>query len=389
MNLLGRSGRSYTLVAALTRFIAEFRNHMFNDFYRDRRVLVTGHTGFKGSWLCQWLLKLGAEVQGYALAPPTNPNLFEQLGLCSHLADTRADIRDRNQLTTVIRDFHPEIIFHLAAQPLVRYSYQNPVETYETNVMGSINVLEVLRTVNRPCVAIMVSSDKCYENHEWLFGYREVDPMGGVDPYSSSKGMAELAIAAYRQSYFTDCEIRVASVRAGNVIGGGDWAVDRIVPDCIRALSAKKAIEVRNPAATRPWQHVLEPLRGYLWLAANLVAADDRAAYETAFNFGPTNRSNRSVVDLITEVLKHWPGGHWEDVSDPKAVHESSLLHLSIDRAASVLQWYPQWGFQETIAKTVEWYQSVLTNPQTATEITRRQIDHYELAIAGGQHDER
>ena len=362
---------------------------MFNDFYRGRRVLVTGHTGFKGSWLCQWLLKLGAEVQGYALAPPTTPSLFEQLGLATQLADTRADIRNRDQLTSVIRDFDPEIVFHLAAQPLVRYSYQNPIETYETNVMGSIYVLEALRTLNRPCVAVMVTTDKCYENREWVFGYREVDPMGGADPYSSSKGMAELAIAAYRRSYFGDGQVRVASARAGNVIGGGDWAIDRIVPDCVRALTAKEPIVVRNPAATRPWQHVLEPLHGYLLLAANLVDADDRARYETAFNFGPTSRSTRSFEDLVTEVLKHWPGGHSEDVSDPKAVHEASLLHLSIDRAAAVLKWYPRWGFQETIARTVEWYQSVVTNPQTAIERTKRQIDQYELAIARDQHDDQ
>jgi CDP-glucose 4,6-dehydratase len=334
---------------------------MFNDFYRGRRVLVTGHTGFKGSWLSQWLLKLGAEVQGYALAPPTTPSLFEQLGLSSQLSDIRADIRDRDQLTSVIRDFDPEIVFHLAAQPLVRYSYQNPIETYETNVMGSIYVLEALRILNRPCVAVMVTTDKCYENREWVFGYREVDPMGGADPYSSSKGMAELAIAAYRRSYFGDGQVRVASARAGNVIGGGDWATDRIVADCVRALLKNEPIVVRNPASTRPWQHVLDPLHGYLLLAQQMHQApansDRLAQLCSGFNFGPESSSNRTVKELVEQIFQTIPG-RWIAQSNAASVHEAHLLQLCIDKARQVLDWNPLLGFADSVGWTSEWYKS-------------------------------
>lgn len=352
---------------------------MFNDFYRGRRVLVTGHTGFKGSWLCQWLLKLGAEVQGYALAPPTSPSLFDQLGLSSQLVDRRADIRDRNELIAVIREFDPEIVFHLAAQPLVRYSYQNPIETYETNVMGSIHVLEALRILNRPCVAIMVTTDKCYENREWVFGYREVDPMGGADPYSSSKGMSELAIAAYRQSYFTDGQIRVASVRAGNVIGGGDWAIDRIVPDCIRALVKNEPIIVRKPAATRPWQHVLDPLHGYLLLAQKMhgLPADSAQLNQlsSGFNFGPEASSNRTVRELVEQILMSMPG-RWVDQSDATAPHEAQLLQLCIDKARSLLHWQPCWDFGRSIEMTVQWYRSSADGTRIAST-TLEQVSQY------------
>ncbi|MCX7385955.1 MAG: CDP-glucose 4,6-dehydratase [Planctomycetales bacterium] len=357
---------------------------MFNDFYRGRRVLVTGHTGFKGSWLCQWLLTLGAEVQGYALAPPTSPSLFEQLGLSTQIADTRADIRDRVQLTSVIRDFDPEIVFHLAAQPLVRYSYQNPIETYETNVMGSIYVLEALRISNRPCVAVMVTTDKCYENREWVFGYREVDPMGGRDPYSSSKGMAELAIAAYRRSYFGNAQIRVASVRAGNVIGGGDWALDRIVPDCVRALQKNEPMVVRNPAATRPWQHVLEPLHGYLTLAHKLhmaqPASDRLRQLCSGFNFGPESSSNRTVRELVDQLLQTIPGS-WLNHCDPKSLHEAHLLHLCIDKAKSLLGWTPNWDFATSVKMTAEWYQQHATG-QDVRLLTQQQISTYAASLA-------
>jgi CDP-glucose 4,6-dehydratase len=352
---------------------------MFNDFYRGRRVLVTGHTGFKGSWLCQWLLKLGAQVQGYALAPPTTPSLFEQLGLSTQLADTRADIRDREQVTAVIRDFNPEIVFHLAAQPLVRYSYQNPVETYETNVMGSIYVLEALRTLNRPCVAIMVTTDKCYENREWVFGYREVDPMGGADPYSSSKGMAELAIAAYRNSYFGDGQVRVASARAGNVIGGGDWATDRIVPDCVRSLQKNEPIVVRNPGATRPWQHVLDPLHGYLLLAQQMHQAPANsgrlAQLCSGFNFGPDSSSNRTVRELVEQILKSLPG-RWVDHSDAAAPHEAHMLQLCIDKARRLLAWQPCWDFRRSVDLTAVWYQSAV-DAMDITPMTLQQIAQY------------
>ncbi len=351
---------------------------MFNDFYRGRRVLVTGHTGFKGSWLCQWLLKLGAEVHGYALAPPTTPSLFEQLGLSTQLADTRADIRNRDQLTSVIRDFDPEIVFHLAAQPLVRYSYQNPIETYETNVMGSIYVLEALRTLNRPCVAVMVTTDKCYENREWVFGYREVDPMGGADPYSSSKGMAELAIAAYRRSYFGDGRVRVASARAGNVIGGGDWAEDRIVPDCVRAVMRNEPITIRNRNARRPWQHVLEPLSGYLTLAAKLCQAEsdlELTNYCSAFNFGPTSESNRTVGELVSQFLDFWPGEQ-VDQSDNHAPHEATLLHLCTDKACATLGWKSRMDFFASAESTVIWYRKV-ANGEDPQQVTMDQLQRF------------
>lgn len=353
---------------------------MFNDFYRGRRVLVTGHTGFKGSWLCQWLLKLGAEVHGYALAPPTTPSLFEQLGLSTQLADTRADVRDRDQLASVIRDFDPEIVFHLAAQPLVRYSYKDPIETYETNVMGSIYVLEALRTLNRPCVAVMVTTDKCYENREWVFGYREIDPMGGADPYSSSKGMAELAIAAYRRSYFGDGRVRVSSVRAGNVIGGGDWATDRIVPDCVRALQRHEPIAVRNPAATRPWQHVLDPLHGYLLLAQqmHMAAAGSERLNQlcSGFNFGPESSSNRNVRELVEQVLQTIPG-QWIDQSGSTSVHEAHVLQLCIDKARQVLHWNPLLGFADAIRLTCEWYKGQ-SKGATARDLVESQINQIE-----------
>ena len=354
-------------------------NSTSGEHIRNRKVLVTGHTGFKGSWLCQWLLTLGADVHGYALAPPTNPSLFEQLGLTSDLADTKADIRDRDRITTVIRDFDPEIVFHLAAQPLVRYSYQNPTETYETNVMGSIYVLEALRVLDRPCVAVMVTTDKCYENREWVFGYREVDPMGGADPYSSSKGMAELAIAAYRRSYFADAQVRVASVRAGNVIGGGDWAGDRIVPDCVRALQKNEPILVRNPGATRPWQHVLDPLHGYLLLAQKMhttpASSDRLAELCSGFNFGPESSSNRTVGELVEQMLKSM-AGRWINQSNATAPHEAHLLQLCIDKARSQLGWQPGWNFELSVDMTATWYQSWLDG-SSANTITLKQLEQY------------
>ena len=246
---------------------------MFCGLYAGKRVLVTGHTGFKGSWLCEWLLGLGAKVTGYSLSPPTQPALFEQLGLAGRLRHIIGDIRDLPGLSRALRKARPDFVFHLAAQPLVRDSYANPVETFAVNLMGTVHVLEALRSVRHPCAAVFITTDKCYENREWAYGYREDDPLGGSDPYSASKGAAELAISSYRRSFFGSHPVRIASARAGNVIGGGDWAVDRIVPDCMRALEKGKPIPVRNPKATRPWQHVLEPLSGYLWLGACLAGS--------------------------------------------------------------------------------------------------------------------
>lgn len=353
----------------------------FLNIYQGKRVLVTGHTGFKGAWLCEWLGSLGAEVTGIALPPATNPALFGQLGLPVRMRHIIGDVRDLAALRRVVQELRPEFVFHLAAQPLVRLSYEQPVETYATNVMGTVNVLEAVRLARCACVVIVVTTDKCYENKEWVHSYREEDPLGGHDPYSSSKGAAELVTAAYRRSYFSapDSAVRVATVRAGNVIGGGDWALDRIVPDCIRALQRGESIPVRNKVATRPWQHVLEPLSGYLWLAARMAGSSHRAPCSelcSAFNFGPALASNRNVAELVQEILKHWPG-RWEDRSNPQAVHEAKLLNLATDKAHHILHWQPTWTFEAAIAETTSWYRDAFARPAAVREITQRQIAAY------------
>ena len=366
----------------------------FGGLYRGKRVLVTGHTGFKGAWLAEWLLDLGAEVTGLALPPPTTPSLFDQLDLARRLGPRHitGDIRDAALVRETVAAAQPDFIFHLAAQSLVRPSYREPVETFDTNIMGTAHVLDAARLAassQRPCAIVAVTTDKCYENKEWLHAYREEDPMGGHDPYSASKGAAELVIAACRRSFFSapDSPVRLASARAGNVIGGGDWALDRIVPDCIRALRRGEAIPVRNKTATRPWQHVLEPLSGYLWLGAALsgqLAARfpfPTATYASAFNFGPALASNRTVAGLVAEILKHWPG-RWEDRSDPNAPHEASLLNLATDKAHHTLRWQPVWGFDDTVLLTTIWYQAVLENA-AAAPLTRQQIAEYTLCAQG------
>lgn len=353
----------------------------FADIYRGKRVLVTGHTGFKGSWLTEWLLALGAEVTGFALPPATQPALFDQLGLAGRIRHAIGDVRDLNAVRRVVEEIRPDFVFHLAAQPLVRLSYEQPVDTYATNVMGTIHVLEAVRLARRPCVVVAITTDKCYENKEWVHSYREEDPMGGYDPYSSSKGAAELVIASYRRSYFSapDSPVKLASARAGNVIGGGDWALDRIVPDCIRALQRGEAIPVRNKIATRPWQHVLEPLSGYLWLGA-LLAESGRSPFPdqltSAFNFGPALASNRTVSALVQEILKHWPG-RWTDKSDPQAVHEAKLLNLATDKAHHFLGWAPVWSFADTLARTVDWYRQAGETETDVHALTTGQIQAY------------
>jgi CDP-glucose 4,6-dehydratase len=350
---------------------------MFGDAFRDKTVWLSGHTGFKGSWLAEWLLRLGARVHGYALEPETSPALFEQLELAGRIAlHEIADVRDAGSVRRSLLDADPDFVFHLAAQPLVRLSYAQPIETYATNVMGTVHVLDALRRVRRPCAAVIITTDKCYENKEWVHGYRETDPMGGHDPYSSSKGAAEIAVASWRASFFAENgPVAVASARAGNVIGGGDWALDRIVPDCMRALAAGEPIPVRNRFATRPWQHVLEPLGGYLWLAAAMARPESTRSLRSAFNFGPGPDSNRSVGELVVEILRHWPG-KWVDQSDPKAVHEAALLQLSIDKARALLRWMPVWDFAETVRHAVEWYRG----SNSARERTGAQIDGYVAA---------
>lgn len=349
------------------------------EFYQGKKVLVTGHTGFKGSWLCEWLLALGADVTGYALAPNTDPALFDQLALASRLDHRVADIRDAEEVARVVKEIQPDVVFHMAAQPLVRLSYQVPLETYAVNVMGTAHVLDALRALRKPCAAIMVTSDKCYENREILHGYREDDSMGGHDPYSSSKGAAELIVSAYRRSYFSDadCPVQIASARAGNVIGGGDWALDRIVPDCMRSLSRNEVVAVRNPNATRPWQHVLEPLSGYLWLAASLANQNSKASkLATGFNFGPDLTSNQSVATLVEGVISNWPGS-WKDCSDPNALHEASRLNLSTDKAFHLLNWRPVWNFTTTLDVTTQWYRDTHLKLATPSDLTRQQLARY------------
>ena len=356
----------------------------FADTYRGKRVLLTGHTGFKGAWLSEWLIALGADVTGFSLPPPTEPSLFAQLESAKRLRHVEGDVRDLAAVERIVNAVKPDYVFHLAAQPLVRLSYQEPVATYATNVMGTVNVLEAVHRSGHPCGIVAVTTDKCYENREWVHSYREEDPMGGYDPYSSSKGAAELVIAAYRRSFFSqpDSVVQLASARAGNVIGGGDWALDRIVPDCIRALKGGSVIPVRNKVATRPWQHVLEPLSGYLWLGAALGAKRPAGfhfppkTYASAFNFGPALTSNRTVAELVAEILKHWPG-RWEDKSDPGAVHEAKLLNLATDKSFHFLQWQPVWNFADTIAQTISWYHDVDQSPAMALAKTRAQIENF------------
>lgn len=356
----------------------------FGDIYRGRRVLLTGHTGFKGSWLAEWLLQLGAQVTGLGLAPDTNPALCEQLGLAGRLDHRIVDLRDPAAVRAVVDDCQPEFAFHLGAQSLVRRSYAEPAETFATNVLGTVHLLEALRRAAAGCVVVAVTTDKCYENHDQDRRFRETDPLGGHDPYSASKAAAEIAISSYRDAFFNTGEkrIRLASARAGNVIGGGDWATDRIVPDCVRALQRGAPIKVRNPNSTRPWQHVIEPLCGYLMLGSAL--AHD-PALAGAYNFGPACEAERTVGELVDEVLRHWPGS-WECQTEPGAVHEARLLSLSIDKAREMLGWRPVWDFQQTVATTMEWYRRCSSAPASAGELTRAQIDAYTRAAAASGH---
>ena len=362
-------------------------NTDLNYSYNNKKVLVTGNTGFKGGWLSQWLLLLNAEVFGYALEPPTTPSLFEQLQLNKHSNNNINDVRDLASLKKYINEVKPDIIFHLAAQSLVRESYKNPIDTIETNINGTANVLEAVRQLGLSTNIIVITSDKCYENQEWLHGYRENDPMGGYDPYSMSKGAAELVVAAWRRSFFNtkDFEkhgVKLASARAGNVIGGGDWADDRIVPDCIRSLQKEKEIYVRNPLATRPWQHVLESLGGYLVLGNKLmnIGKDELDTYCSGFNFGPLSSSNKSVEVLVKEILFNWGSGAWTYKKE-NALHEAFLLNLSIDKAYHLLNWQPVWSFKTTVKNTVDWYKITFENPENISQITEKQIAEYSKSL--------
>ena len=359
---------------------------MFAGAYRHKRVFVTGHTGFKGAWLCTWLLQLGARVTGYADRVSGPPDLFTALALEDRITHVTGDVRDRDRLTDALLAADPDFVFHLAAQPLVRRSYCEPVETITTNVTGTLHVLDALRQLERPASCVIVTSDKCYENRDTTAGYREDDPLGGHDPYSASKGAAEIVAHAYRRSYFegSGSPVRIATARAGNVIGGGDWSEDRIVPDCVRSLIRGEPIAVRSPAATRPWQHVLEPTSGYLWLAAALaggtrLADGSRESFSQAFNFGPRPDDNRSVGDLVEQFLSHWPG-EWKHQAASHPVHEASLLNLAIDRASEVLSWQPTYDFARSVAATARWYRCVAADETTAIAATHDDIADYTAA---------
>ncbi len=360
---------------------------MFEEAFRGRRVFITGHTGFKGAWLTQWLLKLGAEVCGYSSDVPTLPALYYFLSLKEKIRDVRGDIRDGHRLVKELTEWKPDFVFHLAAQALVRPSYNKPLDTFDINTMGTLQLLEALRTTAQPCVAVVVTSDKCYENQERSEGYTELDRLGGLDPYSCSKAMCELAVTTYRHAYFSDGPVRLATARAGNVIGGGDWAEDRIVPDCIRALQSSKDVAVRNPNATRPWQHVLEPLSGYLTLAAHLSAADTparKAELCSAFNFGPSQNSEKTVQQLVELLLSQWPlkagPAKWINHTDPNAPHESKMLSLNTAKAQQTLNWKCRWDFEKTVTETVQWYREV-HGAGNALQVTLRQIEDFEQSV--------
>ena len=354
------------------------------EIYKSKRVLVTGHTGFKGSWMTLWLKELGAQVFGYALPPPTNPSLFEFLNLEKEINHEVGDIRDIDRLKKCLLRTKPDIIFHLAAQSLVGKSYEDPMETVQTNTFGTANLLEAIRQTRIPVSLILITSDKCYENKEWHFGYRETDTLGGYDPYSASKAAAEVMISSWRNSFFNAARIeehhvRIASARAGNVIGGGDWSKNRIVPDCIRDLQSHTAINVRNPNSTRPWQHVLEPLSGYLLLGEKLLSSSNEEAttFCEAFNFGPRVTNNKNVKELVEEIIDKWGYGSWKPVSQVGANYESSLLNLSVDKAYHKLGWFPKWNFNDTIAHTVAWYQMAQQEPSSIQDFTVKQIKTY------------
>ena len=351
--------------------------------FNGKKILVTGHTGFKGAWLSIWLTQLGATVHGVSFNIPSNPSHFTATNLSRQIEDHRLDIRDTDSLAALVQKIQPDFVFHLAAQALVRASYEKPLETITTNAIGSANLLDALRSLDKPVVAIMITSDKAYDNVEWVWGYRETDRLGGKDPYSASKGMAELVIRTYVESFFNsaDSNVRVGITRAGNVIGGGDWAVDRIVPDCMQAWSLSQTVDIRSPQATRPWQHVLEPLSGYLTLGSAL--AKNNQFHGEAYNFGPSSNQNYPVSELIDEMAKYWDHVRWNDVSVTQShVHEAGLLKLNCDKALYDLDWRPSMQFSDTVKMTVEWYKRYYQNSNHSMyDFTVSQIDEYtELA---------
>ena len=350
-----------------------------SKFWQGKKVLITGHTGFKGGWLSLWLQEMGSKVIGLALDPPTNPNLFDQANVAENMLSLKADIRELDPLKKIFQDQKPEIVFHLAAQSLVRYSYLEPVETYQTNVIGSLNILEAIKYVNSVRSVVMVTTDKCYDNQEWVWGYRENEPMGGHDPYSSSKGCAELLIASFRDSFFPNHAFEkhktgIASVRAGNVIGGGDWAEDRLIPDIFRAIKNRTTVRVRNPNAIRPWQHVLEPLSGYLMLAEKLYKNGDK--YAEAWNFGPKEEDTKTVEWIINRISKQLGEETRWTYDDGDHPHEANYLKLDCSKAHNILLWKPKWSLDQALIKIIEWYRDELTG-KNVKEKTLSQINEY------------
>ena len=350
------------------------------EFWCGKRVLLTGHTGFKGSWLSLWLQSMGAQVVGYALAPPTEPSLFEVAGVGAGMTSVIGDIRDLEHLRAVFAEHKPEIVIHMAAQPLVRYSYAEPVETYSTNVIGTVNLLEAVRGTPGVKAVVNVTTDKCYENREWAWGYRENEAMGGYDPYSSSKGCAELVTAAYRNSFFNSAtfnvkhSIAIASARAGNVIGGGDWAEDRLIPDIMRAITQGRSVTIRNPHAIRPWQHVLEPLSGYLKLAQKLY--EEGAAYAEGWNFGPNDEDAKPVQWIVEQLTQSWGEGASWLLDGGEHPHEAHYLKLDCSKAKGRLDWHPRWHLDEALKRIVDWQKQYLYG-RDMRAVTIEQIDLY------------
>jgi len=355
---------------------------MFNAIYHNRRVLITGHTGFKGSWLALWLSQMGARVTGYSLQPPTEPNHFDLLDM--GITSIIGDIRDVDKVKRTFKGCQPEIVFHLAAQPIVRLSYKDPIGTFTSNVMGTINILEAARESRTVRAFVNVTSDKCYENKGWERGYRENDPLGGYDPYSASKGCSELITACWRNSYLNPKDhgathfTLLASGRAGNVIGGGDWAIDRLIPDIMRSASQNRTVTIRSPRATRPWQHVLEPLGSYLLLASRMLGAppNEVPALADAWNFGPEPTNCWTVARLVDEVVRCWGTGTWRDMSDPAAPHEASYLALCCDKATRILGWHPVWDVHRAVVETVAWFQAFAAGANIA-DVCKQQINDY------------
>ncbi|MFN2498990.1 MAG: CDP-glucose 4,6-dehydratase [Pyrinomonadaceae bacterium] len=358
---------------------------MNREFWDQKKILITGHTGFKGSWLSLWLQNFGADVVGYSLPPPTTPSLYDLADIEQGMKSVQGDVRDFGYLTQVIAEHQPQIVIHMAAQSLVRQSYQDPIETYETNVMGTVNVLEAVRQVGTTKAVVVVTSDKCYENREWVWGYRENEAMGGYDPYSSSKGCAELVTAAFRRSFFNATKTAarpaaIASVRAGNVVGGGDWASDRLVPDIMRALLADRPAVIRNPEATRPWQHVLDPLAGYIRLMENLVT--DGSKYAESWNFGPRVEDAKPVSWVAQRLVELWDGDKGWQVEDADHPHEAHYLKLDSAKAAAQLGWQPQWNIDEGLRAVVDWYKCYESG-QELRDLMVRQIESYMNTTQG------